>query len=99
MTPTQSTHKLPGHAIVTGPARIDKTATQLAKAQREGALLMTQPPFGTGSSGPGRYETRDLGQSPDPLNPSRVTDTTEMPYAETGYLELSQLILVLVLRE
>lgn len=48
---------------------------------------MTQPPVGSGSSGPGRYEDRDLGQSPDPLSPSQVADTTGTQYAETGYVE------------
>jgi hypothetical protein len=47
---------------------------------------MTQPPVGTGSSGPGPYQDRDLGQSPDPLNPNQVPDPTGTPYAETGYV-------------
>jgi hypothetical protein len=46
---------------------------------------MTQPPVGSGSSGPGPYPDRELGQSPDPLTPSQVPDTTGTSY-ETGYV-------------
>ena len=47
---------------------------------------MTQPPVGSGSPGPGSYQDRGSGQSPDPLNPSQVADTPGTPYAETGYV-------------
>jgi hypothetical protein len=47
---------------------------------------MTQPPVGSGSPGPGSYQDRGSGQSPDPLNPSQVADTPGTPYVETGYV-------------
>ena len=47
---------------------------------------MTQPPVGTGSAGPGPYENRDFGESPEPLNPGYGADTAGTQYAEPGYV-------------